>query len=501
MISNGTPPKIFVLDFGIAKLVVDGAGGNATLTGQGTWLGTPGYMAPEQWSADGAGPASDRYALGVMAFELLTGKLPFQAATLPQMMEQHFRAPVPALSASGTLVDGTAFDPVIARAMAKDPDKRFATARELVSALRDAAAGKRTGPRGKKLWLPAAAGIAVLGMTVGGVVIARDSAADKPAAIAKPAEPIVERDPHAGFSLVSIVTRPEGAKIVRLEDTGERTLMTTPAKLELRSGQKIALAIRKPGYLEIKRELTPARAAEDIQLELQPLSEFAGVWTLPDGQLRELARNGDHVDVYKRKTVTGSRELWRKFAFVDSQKPGEVTFAAEAEMTAEGGASPDPSCRLTHRIEYHYDLTARTLDVQAERIEVGKRPDGGCYEVRREPGPRKRMLRVDGTTTTTWTEPPVVAPIDKSLKKEGKPVRTVAKPVPQVKKKPPPPKIDIPAQSNNPPPNEADLKSQAPPPIQQQQDTAGEQNAPNGDSQVAPPVKPQPKQQKGTKGN
>ncbi|MEJ7604346.1 MAG: serine/threonine-protein kinase, partial [Kofleriaceae bacterium] len=48
MISNGTPPKVFVLDFGIAKLVVDGAAaaGNGTLTGKGTWLGTPGYMAP-----------------------------------------------------------------------------------------------------------------------------------------------------------------------------------------------------------------------------------------------------------------------------------------------------------------------------------------------------------------------------------------------------------------------------------------------------------------------
>jgi len=135
MISSGSPRlNVYVLDFGIAKLLVDGGGAVATLTGQGSWLGTPGYMAPEQWSADGAGPASDRYALGVMAYELLSGKLPFQASTLPQMMEQHFRAPVPALaSASGTLVELTAFDPVLSRAMAKDPDKRFPTAGEPVS--------------------------------------------------------------------------------------------------------------------------------------------------------------------------------------------------------------------------------------------------------------------------------------------------------------------------------------------------------------------------------
>jgi serine/threonine protein kinase len=87
------------LDFGIAKLVADAAGDEvATLTGQGAWLGTPAYMAPEQWTADGAVAASDRYALAVVAFELLTGRPPFAAASLPAMMEQHFRAAVPSVA-------------------------------------------------------------------------------------------------------------------------------------------------------------------------------------------------------------------------------------------------------------------------------------------------------------------------------------------------------------------------------------------------------------------
>ena len=92
-----------MLDFGIAKLRRRGEAtqGIGTLTGQGTWLGTPAYMAPEQWSTDGAGPASDRYALGVIAFELLSGALPFAASSVPGMMEQHFRAKVPALSMRG----------------------------------------------------------------------------------------------------------------------------------------------------------------------------------------------------------------------------------------------------------------------------------------------------------------------------------------------------------------------------------------------------------------
>src|SRR5574338_1116214 len=105
VLTTATPPKVFVLDFGIAKLISTANASDAidpaTLTGRGTWLGTPGYMAPEQWSAEGAGPASDRYALGVIAFELLAGAPPFSASSVPAMMEQHFRAEVPTLAARG----------------------------------------------------------------------------------------------------------------------------------------------------------------------------------------------------------------------------------------------------------------------------------------------------------------------------------------------------------------------------------------------------------------
>ena len=116
IVMAGSTPK--VLDFGLAKLLAPGAeAGPGTLTGRGSWLGTPGYMAPEQWAADGAGPASDRYALGVIAFELLAGQLPFAASNVPQMMEQHFRASVPPLTSRGGAT--TAFDAVLRRALAK----------------------------------------------------------------------------------------------------------------------------------------------------------------------------------------------------------------------------------------------------------------------------------------------------------------------------------------------------------------------------------------------
>src|SRR5688500_10823932 len=176
---------VFVLDFGIAKLLAtDGAPGPGTLTDRGTWLGTPAYMAPEQWGADGAGPASDRYALGVIGFELLAGRPPFEAATLPQMMEKHFRADVPSL-ATGALALPVAVDAVLARAMAKDPDARFASARAFVGALREAlgttagprvaASPTRRGPaRRQGLVLALGGGAAVAGLGAGFVLLRGD---------------------------------------------------------------------------------------------------------------------------------------------------------------------------------------------------------------------------------------------------------------------------------------------------------------------------------------
>ena len=287
----------------------------------------------------------------------------------------------------------------------------------------------------------------------------------------------------------------------------ERLLQGTPAALELRAGKPIAIAIKKPGYLTVKRQLTPA-ANDTIDLDLQPLNGFEGVWVMPDGQLRELARNGDAVDVYKRKTLTGARDLWRKFAFAESSAEDEVTFATQAEMLAEDG-SPDPSCRLTHKIEYHYHLTNQTLDVQAERIETGKRHDGGCFVVRSEPGQRRRLTRADQSTETRWTEPPVGKPAERSVSKESK--DKTAKPV----KKPPRQKVLPPIQTNNanPPsrPNKPPEQKVAPKPAQKDVPNANEDvkdipqqqktgvppqqqqiNEPQvkGDSQVAPPVKP-----------
>jgi tRNA A-37 threonylcarbamoyl transferase component Bud32 len=124
--------NVHVADFGIAT-----AAGLDSLTQTGTVLGTAGYLAPEQAEGRQATPASDRYALGVVGFELLTGSRPFRDDSVTAEAAAHVHAPVPAASVREPAVP-TQVDAVFLRALAKDPAERFPNSAEFVDALRDA---------------------------------------------------------------------------------------------------------------------------------------------------------------------------------------------------------------------------------------------------------------------------------------------------------------------------------------------------------------------------
>jgi eukaryotic-like serine/threonine-protein kinase len=121
--------NVHVADFGIAS-----ATGMDSLTMTGTVLGTAGYLSPEQAQGERATPASDRYALAVVAFELLTGTRPFEADSPTAEAAAHVNAPVPSISALADLP--REIDHCFERALAKDPAQRFPTCADFVAALR-----------------------------------------------------------------------------------------------------------------------------------------------------------------------------------------------------------------------------------------------------------------------------------------------------------------------------------------------------------------------------
>jgi hypothetical protein len=124
--------RVKVADFGVAS-----AADLGSFTEVGTVVGTAGYLAPEQARGERAGPASDLYALAVVAFELLTGKRPFERESSTAEAMAHVSAPIPPASATNPSLPDE-LDDVLARGLAKEPEHRFGSAAELVAALRDA---------------------------------------------------------------------------------------------------------------------------------------------------------------------------------------------------------------------------------------------------------------------------------------------------------------------------------------------------------------------------
>jgi serine/threonine-protein kinase len=123
-----------VMDFGIAKHWDNAA---AAMTGTGQLVGTPTYMSPEQIRGEKLDGRSDLYSLGVVVFELATGRAPFRGDTPLATLFKHVNEPPPLRGPEATLLP-PALLPVLESALAKDRDHRFATAREMAEALAQA---------------------------------------------------------------------------------------------------------------------------------------------------------------------------------------------------------------------------------------------------------------------------------------------------------------------------------------------------------------------------
>ena len=128
------PPQVKLLDFGIAKLLrTDGAPG---ITQIGQRLGTPYAMSPEQIRGDVIDARADIYALGVLLYQCLTGKVPFQADEPSELERLHLEAPPPRPSQLAPVPP--ALDALVLRCLAKDPVQRPPSAKALLELLRAA---------------------------------------------------------------------------------------------------------------------------------------------------------------------------------------------------------------------------------------------------------------------------------------------------------------------------------------------------------------------------
>lgn len=137
LIDQGRSRWSLLSDFGLARMVE----GTSQLTGSGVGIGTPQYMSPEQGQGKKVDRRADVYSLGVVLYEMATGRVPFEAETPFAVVLKHIADPLPLPSTINPGVPPEV-ERVILKAMAKEPDGRFDTAGALADALRKAVSEK-----------------------------------------------------------------------------------------------------------------------------------------------------------------------------------------------------------------------------------------------------------------------------------------------------------------------------------------------------------------------
>ena len=291
-----------VLDFGIAS-----AAGLDTLTLPGTILGTAGYLAPEQAQGQPATPASDRYSLGVVAFELLTGRRPYAADTPLTEAFAHVSAPIPSATAiAPTLNAGV--DAVLARALAKEPADRPRSCGELVAGLRaafdddgatlipaDADAAftladsgaappsvRRYRHRSRWRWplIAAAAVLAAAGIAVATLLVQDDPAPQRAGAPADKATTMT-----AGQPPTTTATTPEAPKRAVQSDGESGAALNEDGFARMRAGDfeaALPLLVRSVSALQGSGSLTEAYASYNLAFTRRSLGRCDGVLQLLD---------------------------------------------------------------------------------------------------------------------------------------------------------------------------------------------------------------------------
>ncbi|HST33097.1 MAG TPA: protein kinase [Solirubrobacteraceae bacterium] len=207
---RGREGDVKLADFGIAK-----ATEQSSITQVGSVLGTAAYLAPEQARGEEAGPRADLYALGVVTYQLISGRLPYEANSLTELALKQQQETPPLLD---TLV--AAVTPQLAEAvaisLALDPEDRYQTAREMGRALSDGADGIAPAARPGGRAAPATEATSVLSA-------GRRAPAREPGRTAVTSA-VTPRKPRSGPARAAPVAEPQAAPAARARQRGRNRL-------------------------------------------------------------------------------------------------------------------------------------------------------------------------------------------------------------------------------------------------------------------------------------
>ena len=167
MIQDDIPVSegVKILDFGLAKIKSGELLGSFIAAQTTGLMGSPFYMAPEQWSDEPPDARSDIYSLGVMFYQILCAEVPFKGSSIPSIMKKHLTGEVPSFASKGVEVPPPV-EAAIRHALEKEPKYRTPSADELIGELRVAMASVSSPSKAeidssKTIVVPSAAGSTV----------------------------------------------------------------------------------------------------------------------------------------------------------------------------------------------------------------------------------------------------------------------------------------------------------------------------------------------------
>ncbi len=268
-----TRGTIKIADFGIALAQHDFS---KKLTATGEFVGTPGYLSPEVCLAKPMDLRSDIFSLGIVLFEMLTGRMPFTDESPLGLLLEVVRAEVPDVRQLNGEVDGELAS-ILARMVAKEPADRFQSCHELAEALQQLPAIQRGGPITARAKLPAAAST-VIGSLPTPAAISRATPPLPLSSIATP-PPAARSAPHAPTPATAqhaipaaIVAEPPRASVLARPDQRSRSYALPIAA----AVAFIALA----GTAFAFRDRIPGLSSADTVAEAEPASVQTAVSSL-----------------------------------------------------------------------------------------------------------------------------------------------------------------------------------------------------------------------------
>ncbi|HEV8547939.1 MAG TPA: serine/threonine-protein kinase [Polyangiaceae bacterium] len=322
-----------ILDFGIAKVSTS----EGKLTRAGAVFGTPHYMSPEQAAGTSVDHRGDVYSLGVILYELVSGRVPFDADNFMGVLTQHMYK-APAVLSEVTvepqlLPDG--LEAVVMKCLAKRPEQRYQSMLEFVADIDKVMAGVKPAaardvladltepgsyyddasspgsPRGKKLryvWL--GAGLVVAAAAAAAVLTRKPAPAPTAVATAEPqktAEPKLAPGPHAApgptLRQVLIATEPVAAQIFK----GSESLGMSPVSVTVAEGQSVELSIKAQGFKDSRVIVDGSESSQSIKLDpmapargAKPAKAAATSKTSPASGKRPSLGGGEIVDPWSK---------------------------------------------------------------------------------------------------------------------------------------------------------------------------------------------------------